>query len=125
MMDADGSNISDCLYVCEPDGSQENGNPLWNWGDSIEFSQNGEYLIINASRIVLRHYETLSFLVKWDDTPEDESSMDLYLGPRVEDEPVGGGVNCPQFPNFFSSGRPCGNDILIQNNKRILEKTLL
>ena len=24
-------------------------------------------------------------------------------------------------PNFFSSGRPCGNDILIKNNKRILE----
>ena len=118
MMDADGSNISDCLYVCEPDGSQKNGNPLWNWGNSIEFSPNGDILILKTERLLLNQWEFLNYRVEWDDTPEDESSMDLYLGPRVEDEPVGGGVNCPQFPNFFSSGRPCGNDILIQNNKK-------
>ena len=115
MVDADGSNISDCLYVCEPDGSQENGYPLWYWGDSIAFSQNGEYLIITTRRQVLRQVETPSFWVKWDDTPEDESSMDFANEvPRVEDSPRGGGVNCP----LFTIGKPCGGDILIQNNKK-------
>jgi hypothetical protein len=91
MMDADGSNISDCLYVCEPDGSQEAGYPLWYWGDSIEFSRNGEYLVIDAGRLVGRQYENRLYTVKWDDTPENESYMDfegvrdgLFTGDGLE-----------------------------------------
>tara|TARA_B100002019_G_scaffold286831_1_gene297894 strand:- start:108 stop:2510 length:2403 start_codon:yes stop_codon:yes gene_type:complete len=87
MMNTDGGNVSDCLYVCDPDGSQEDSTPLWTWGTSIEFSPNGEYLALNAGRYLIREYESQTFLVQWDNTPEDESYMEFE---RIGDGPFTG-----------------------------------
>ena len=118
MMDADGSNISDCLYVCEPDGTQDNDNDLRNWGNSLSFSNGGDYLQLTTYRPVLNQVENTRYIVEWDSTPENETSTALspiydagVLTGNGLQQLINGGVNCPTIHSL------CGPHILMLNNK--------